>query len=79
LKIQPNNYVPRYRSGSVVAEGAGLSYFYYGPTTSLASIPISSTDAPFIFEDVTSDYQTITIQGPKPYGLQRPWWKPFPP
>jgi len=53
----------QYRGGRVVREGAGLAFFYYAPTTSLVAVPIASTDAPFIFEEVTADFQTVTIQG----------------
>jgi regulator of protease activity HflC (stomatin/prohibitin superfamily) len=37
--------------------------FYYTPTTSLVAIPISSIEAPFIFEETTQDFQTISLQG----------------
>lgn len=40
-----------------------MSFFYFGPTTSLVAVPVGSTDAPFIFEEQTADYQAVTIQG----------------
>ncbi|MCL6614156.1 MAG: SPFH domain-containing protein [Firmicutes bacterium] len=63
VKFQPTSYVMKYKSGRIVKEGTGLSFYYYAPTTSLVSIPISSMDAPFIFEEVTQDFQTVSIQG----------------
>ena len=63
IKFQPNDYLLRYKNGKIVKEGVGLSFFYYAPTTSLVSIPVGSTETPFIFEEVTSDYQSITIPG----------------
>jgi hypothetical protein len=69
VKFQPANYVLRYKNGTIVREGAGLSFFYYAPTTSLVSIPVGSTDAPFIFEEVTTDYQSVTIQGQVTYKI----------
>ena len=57
IKMQPTNYVIQYRKGIIVREGAGLSFFYFSPFNSLVSIPIASVDAPFIFEEVTSDFQ----------------------
>jgi regulator of protease activity HflC (stomatin/prohibitin superfamily) len=62
-KFQPNIYVLKYQGGKIVSEGLGLSFFYYTPTTSLVAIPMSSLEAPFIFEETTRDFQTITLQG----------------
>lgn len=63
VKFQPNIYVLKYQRGAIVNEGLGLSFFYYTPTTSLVAIPISSMEAPFIFEENTKDFQTISLQG----------------
>jgi regulator of protease activity HflC (stomatin/prohibitin superfamily) len=48
----------------------GLSFFYYAPTTSL--VPVGSTDVPFIFEEITGDFQTVTIQGQVTYRVVEP-------
>ena len=50
----------------------GLSFFYYAPTTSLVAVPVASTDAPFIFEETTADFQTVTIQGQVTYRVSEP-------
>jgi regulator of protease activity HflC (stomatin/prohibitin superfamily) len=63
IKFQPNVYALKYKSGKIVKEGAGISFFYYAPTTSLVAVPIVSVEAPFIFEEVTADFQTISVQG----------------
>lgn len=63
IKIQPTTYLLQYRRGQIVREGLGLAFFYYAPSTSLVAIPIGSTDVPFIFEEPTADYQTVTLQG----------------
>ena len=70
IKFQPNMYVLKYKHGKIVEEGYGLSFFYYAPTTSLVAIPISSIEAPFIFEESTQDFQTITIQGQVTFRIQ---------
>lgn len=67
IKVQPTVYLLQYRKGQVVREGAGLSFFYYGPSTSLVAVPQASDDAPFIFEEVTADFQAVTIQGQVTY------------
>ncbi|MFZ5644221.1 MAG: SPFH domain-containing protein [Bacillota bacterium] len=69
IKFQPNEYVLRYRNGKIVSEGQGLSFFYYAPATSLVVIPMGSIDAPFIFEELTADFQTVTIQGQVTYRI----------
>ncbi len=67
IKIQPTVYLLQYRKGQVVREGVGLSFFYYAPSTSLVAVPLASDDAPFIFEEVTADFQAVTIQGQVTY------------
>jgi hypothetical protein len=67
IKVQPTVYLLQYRKGQIVREGAGLSFFYYGPNTSIVAVPLASDDAPFIFEEVTADFQTVTIQGQVTY------------
>lgn len=63
IKFQPNEYCIAYNNGKIVREGAGLSFFYYVPKTSLVMVPLNSIEIPFIFEELTADFQTITIQG----------------
>lgn len=63
IKFQPSEYVLKYRNGKIVKEGAGISFNYYAPTTSIVVVPVGSVDAPFIFEEVTSDFQTVSVQG----------------
>ena len=72
IKVQPTTYLLQYRGGQVVREGSGLSFFYYSPTTSLVAVPVASTDVPFIFEETTSDFQTVTIQGQVTYRVGDP-------
>src|SRR5258706_6702661 len=67
IKVQPIIYLLQYRGGQVVREGLGLSFFYYSPTTSLVAVPVASTDVPFIFQETTGDFQTVTIQGQVTY------------
>jgi len=63
IKFPPSVYVLKYKNGKIVKEGAGLSFNYYAPSTSIVLIPIGSVDAPFMFEEVTLDFQSVTIQG----------------
>lgn len=63
VKFDPSNYVYVVKNGKTIKEGQGLSFWYFAPSTSFILIPIESTSAPFIFEEISSDYQTISIQG----------------
>jgi regulator of protease activity HflC (stomatin/prohibitin superfamily) len=63
IKVDPTKYLIQYKGGRVVREGAGLSFFFYAPTSTLVVVPVGSTDVPFIFNEVTADFQEVSIQG----------------
>jgi hypothetical protein len=63
IKFQPGEYVFKYKNGKVIKEGAGISFFYHAPTTSMVVVSVSGSDCPFMFEEVTADFQTVSIQG----------------
>jgi hypothetical protein len=72
IKVEPTTYLLQYRRGRIVREGVGLSFFYYAPTTSLVAVPVGSVDAPFIFQETTADFQSVTIQGQVTYRVGEP-------
>lgn len=72
IKAQPTEYVIQFRNGRPLREGAGLSMFYFAPTSSLVVVPTASVNEPFIFEEVTADYQAVTIQGQVTYRVADP-------
>ena len=72
IKSNPTTHLIAFRGGRIVRQGAGLSLFYYAPTTSLVAVPIQSREAPFIFEKVTSDFQTVSVQGQLSYRIADP-------
>lgn len=72
IKVQPTEYILHYKNGRLVREGAGLSFFCFSLTSSLVRIPVVSVDVPFIFEEVTSDFQSVTIQGQITYRISDP-------
>src|SRR5690349_14126221 len=72
IKVQPTTYLLQYRGGKVIREGLGLSFFYYAPTTSLVAVPVGSVDVPFIFQETTGDFQSVTIQGQVTYRVGDP-------
>jgi regulator of protease activity HflC (stomatin/prohibitin superfamily) len=71
-KGDPNEYVLVYRGGRVRRAGAGLAFFYWAPTTSLVSVPISTADVPFILNETTGNFQAVTVQGQLTYRIADP-------
>ena len=72
VKTQPTTYVLQFRGGRAVREGAGLSFFYYAPASTLVAVPVGSKDQGFIFEQVTADFQTVSVQGQVAYRVGEP-------
>jgi len=72
VRFEPNTYVLKYKKGKIVQEGAGLTFWYFAPTTSLAAVPATSAEVSFIFEEVTADFQIVTIQGKAVYRVADP-------
>lgn len=67
LKAGPTTYVIQFANGKLVREGPGLSFYYFAPRTVIAQVPLSSVDVPFVFNEVSADFQDVTIQGQLTY------------
>ncbi len=72
IKTQPTQYVIQYRNGEPKREGAGLAFWHFQPTSSIVVVPTASVNEPFIFEEVTSDFQEVTVQGQITYRVADP-------
>jgi regulator of protease activity HflC (stomatin/prohibitin superfamily) len=72
IKVEPTDFVLQFKRGKLMREGAGLAFMYFAPTTSLVQVPIGSVDVPFIFEEVTADFQAVTVQGQVIYRVADP-------
>jgi regulator of protease activity HflC (stomatin/prohibitin superfamily) len=72
LKAPPTTFVLHFKAGVAKRAGAGLSFFYYRPTSTIALVPIASADVPFVFNEVTRDFQEVTIQGQLTYRVAAP-------
>ena len=72
VKASPSTYVIQYRNGQPVREGTGLAFFYFAPNASLVSVPLESVDVPFMFHEVSSDFQEVTVQGQVTYRVTEP-------
>ncbi len=72
IKAAPHVHIMQYRGGRIKREGQGLSFFYASPFSSLVAVPVTSQDIPFIFNEVTGDFQEISVQGQVTYRVQDP-------
>jgi len=72
MKVPPTTYVLLYKHGKIKREGAGLSFIYYAPTSTIVAIPMASADVPFVFQESTADFQSVTIQGQLTYRVADP-------
>lgn len=63
VKATPTTYVLHFKDGKVRREGAGLSFLCYGPSSTVVMVPLASADVPFVFTEVTRDFQELTVQG----------------
>jgi hypothetical protein len=71
-KANPTEYVLHFRNGRAVRKGAGLSFFYFAPSSTLVSVPMASVNIPFVFTEPAADFQTVTVQGQLTYRIADP-------
>ncbi len=72
IKFDPTQFVIVHRGGEVSKEGSGLAFWYFAPSTSIVAVPLGSSEAHFIFEETTRDFQEVTIQGQVTYRISDP-------
>lgn len=72
VKSSPSNYLLQFRNGRIVREGTGLAFFYFAPQSTLVSVPLNAVDVPFMFEEITRDFQAVTLQGQVSYRIVQP-------
>ena len=72
LKANPTTHVMHYKNGKLLRQGAGLSFFYFTPSSVVVQMPISSVTVPFAFNETTADFQEATIQGDVTYRVVDP-------
>src|SRR5688500_15049679 len=72
IKVPPTTYLMQYKHGRIKRESLGLSFIYWAPTSTIVSIPMASADVPFVFQESTADFQSVTIQGSLTYRVADP-------
>jgi len=71
-KSPPTRHVILHESGKLSKQGAGLNFWYFAPISSVSEIPLVSQVVPFIFNEPTADFQTISVQGQLTYKISNP-------
>ncbi|MFN8766114.1 MAG: SPFH domain-containing protein, partial [Pirellulaceae bacterium] len=72
FKGQPSHYIQKYTGGVKRQSGQGLSFFYFPFQTQIVAVPTQSIDQPFVFNDISRDYQTVSVQGQVTYRISDP-------
>ncbi|HET8834006.1 MAG TPA: SPFH domain-containing protein [Gemmatimonadales bacterium] len=72
MKASPTTYILHYRGGRLRREGPGLAFWYWRPDSTIVAVPMASRDVPFVFNEVTADFQAVTIQGQLTYRVAEP-------
>jgi hypothetical protein len=72
FKGEPTDYLLVYSGERLARAGAGLAFFYWRPSTSIVSVPTSTLDTQFIFNETTGNFQAVTVQGQMTYRIGDP-------
>jgi regulator of protease activity HflC (stomatin/prohibitin superfamily) len=72
FKGQPTDYIQRYTSGAVRREGMGLAFYYWHFNTQVVAVPTTSRDVDFLFNEITGNFQEVTLQGQMTYRIDEP-------
>ena len=72
IKFDSMTYVILHKKGKIKKNVRGLAFYYYAPRASIIALPMGSKDVQFIFNNSTSDFQSISIQGQITYKIENP-------
>jgi regulator of protease activity HflC (stomatin/prohibitin superfamily) len=72
IKSTPTQHIIHYQEGRRKHSGTGQSFFYFQPTSSIVLVPANSADVPYIFNEISADFQPVTVQGQLTYRINKP-------
>ncbi len=72
FKGQPTDYIVRYSGGRPAGEGLGRAFYYWRFNTRVVAVPTQSQDASFVFNELTRDFQEVTLQGQVTFRIKDP-------
>src|SRR5207253_2862357 len=56
-------HVVRWKSGTAVVSGRGLSFWFLPLSTSISEVPVDDREVPFLVQVATADFQSVAVQG----------------
>ena len=71
-KSNPNDYVVLFEDGNKKKQGKGINFWYLSRLANIMVVPTTSRDTPFIFTEMTGDYQELAVQGTLSYRVKDP-------
>jgi len=72
FKGQPTDFIVRYSGGRPAGEGLGRAFYYWRFNTQVVAVPTQSQDASFVFNELTRDFQEVTLQGQVTFRIKEP-------
>lgn len=72
IKAAPTQHIIHYQGGRKRRSGLGLSFFYFRPSSYIVLVPANSADVPYIFNEISADFQPLTVQGQLTYRINQP-------
>ncbi|MGW0712805.1 SPFH domain-containing protein [Streptomyces sp. NPDC002643] len=72
LRGAPTAHIRHHRSGRLVHDGPGLSFWYRSLTAALSEIPVDDRELAMTFHARTSDFQDVAVQATVTYRIDDP-------
>jgi regulator of protease activity HflC (stomatin/prohibitin superfamily) len=72
LRGAPTAHVRHHRSGKLVHDGPGLSFWYRALTAALSEVPVDDRELAMTFHARTSDFQDVAVQATVTYRVGDP-------
>ncbi len=71
-KGEPSDFIIKYHGRKIKKAGRGINFFYASYKTNIVAIPAVTVDANFFFNEVTKNFQAISLQGHYTYKIKDP-------
>ncbi|KAB1989275.1 SPFH domain-containing protein [Streptomyces triticiradicis] len=72
LRGAPTTHIRHHKSGQLVHDGPGLSFWYRSLTAALSEVPVDDRELAMTFHARTSDFQDIAVQATVTYRISDP-------
>jgi len=72
FKAEPTEYILAQTNGRIFRQGPGRAFWYLPHRTSIALVPVATTDVTFVFNETTANFQVVTLQGQFTYRITAP-------